>query len=137
MNIHYLAGLFDGEGSVSIYKIKKNRNPQYVLKIKIYSTKKKILNEIKEEFGGSIIKKDKQKNNHKSCYYWTTTTKKAKRVLNSMLPDLRIKQEHAKLAIEFQNREKYRGGRRGQSNRELEFKERCYLKMKNLNIRGI
>jgi len=140
MDLRYFAGLFDGEGSVGIVKTKTQYlSPNYILNIRIVNTNKELLNQIKSQFGGSVVKKTKSKmygENHNTCWVWITQTNIAKSILENILEYLIIKKEHAKLAIKFQNyRQSSKGGRKLEKTR-LENYERYYLKMKELNKRG-
>lgn len=58
MDIRYVAGFFDGEGSVYIGKTKPNsktRSPRYTLQIMITNSDKAILEKIHEFFGVGCV----------------------------------------------------------------------------------
>ncbi|RKX50680.1 MAG: hypothetical protein DRP25_05140, partial [Thermotoga sp.] len=106
MDLKYLAGLFDGEGSVAIVKAKTQySSPNYILNIRIVNTNKELLEKIKSKFGGSVIKKTKNKlygKNHNVCWVWIAQSNIAKNILERILPYLIIKKKHAEIGIKFQ-----------------------------------
>lgn len=104
--IAYLAGLFDGEGSVNIFKQpnKKDRiNPCYYLEISIGNTHKGVLQWVLENFGGRLTHNAEQytKRNH-ATWRWRASSNEACALLTMMLPYLVVKREQARLAVEFQ-----------------------------------
>lgn len=55
----YAAGLFDGEGYVDIYRAtmsKASKSPSFMLRIIISQKDGKVMNWLKENFGGHVIK---------------------------------------------------------------------------------
>ena len=104
--IAYLAGLFDGEGSINIFKQpnKKDRiNPCYFLEISIGNTHKGVLQWVLENFGGRLTHNAEQhtKRNQRT-WRWRASSNEACAVLKILLPYLIVKKEQAQLAIEFQ-----------------------------------
>jgi hypothetical protein len=104
--IAYLAGLFDGEGSINIFKQpnKKDRiNPCYFLEISIGNTHKGVLKWVSENFGGRLAHNAEQytRRNHRT-WRWRASSNEACAVLMILLPYLVVKKEQAELAIEFQ-----------------------------------
>jgi len=104
--IAYLAGLFDGEGSINIFKQsnKKDRiNSGYFLEISIGNTHKGVLQWVLENFGGRLTHNAEQytKRNHRT-WRWRASSNEACAVLKILLPYLIVKREQAQLAIEFQ-----------------------------------
>ncbi len=91
----YLAGLFDGEGSVGIYKTgpqKKN----YQLTIQVSNTNLKSLNYFKSFYNkGCVVKLKIRSSKHKQAYIWKAVSRDALSILLEMLPFLRIKKELA------------------------------------------
>ena len=104
----YIAGLFDGEGSISICKFRtKNKNyvcPHYILLITCTNTFKPIIEWLDTVLVGSkqVRKREWGKENWKTSYAWMASAKKALEVLKIIFPYLKIKKEQSKLAIEFQ-----------------------------------
>jgi len=89
----YIAGLFDGEGSIYI-RIKGDRL-QLEVNISQHMGSISVLEMVQNRFSGSIS--SPYKNNCK----WVTSHDKAKKFLLKMLPYLHIKKEQARIAIAF------------------------------------
>ena len=87
MSIQYLAGFFDGEGSL-FYK-HKNHRAKPVLCMNIAQQNTEVLYKIKETYRG-VYEKPYGKN-HVS--YWRTTDKNARNLLKRMLPYLIVKKD--------------------------------------------
>jgi len=101
--IAYIAGLFDGEGSIYITKGKK----QYFLTVSITNTDLYVLEFIKNLLYIGKISKSPDKNmKHHKVYRLRLYSNDAKNFLEIVLPYLRVKTEQAKLAIEFQSKMK-------------------------------
>jgi len=102
----YLAGFINGEGSIALYKHKDNRVQKgYTLhpRFEITNTNEMILKAIQKEIGGKIKVKSKQKDCKIVKVVEFQDYKQIKSILESILPILIIKQEQAKLMIEFCN----------------------------------
>ena len=104
----YLAGLFDGEGSVNIFKSSGQNGsitPRYFVEISIGNTHKGVLQWVLENFGGRLTHNGVQytPNSHKT-WRWRASTQEASSILVALLPYLIVKKEQALLAIEFQER---------------------------------
>ena len=109
--IAYLAGLFDGEGSITMYWANIN-NPKYAPQRKqrgtfqgnmnVTSTNTEVLELFKERFGGNINKrKAKYTTGKKTIYSWSRFGHGAKAALEILLPYLIIKKETAEDFIEY------------------------------------
>lgn len=96
----YIAGLFDGEGCVSISKTwpKDRLNPRYKLCVTIANTNPKPLIIIKKLYGGYIYIGNKSPG-RKILYTWKIATKSTERFLGDILPYLIIKKEEVELAL--------------------------------------
>ena len=102
MDNSYLAGFFDGEGSVSLIRVGKSKSFQVV--VAITNTDLTILERIKEVFGGDIFKGKRIKSNHKERHVWRVSSKAAYTFLLEIYPYSLMKQERIKLALKFQQR---------------------------------
>ena len=106
-DIIYLAGLFDGEGSVGIRREnpgEKRKSSTYDLEITITNTNKAVLLWAVDTFQvGYITVHHKQDDNShiSACWRWRVSCKKAAGLLKKLLPYLKIKKEVALLALEF------------------------------------
>jgi len=97
----YAAGLFDGEGGITIVKQAGNT---YRLDVRITSTNKAVLRWYKARFGGWVCKQTPNKHVKwcLPCWYWAASSKMATAFLAKVYPYLRVKRKQAKLALEFQ-----------------------------------
>jgi len=98
----YLAGLFDGEGSV---RIKRRKGRNYYKEVKITNTFKPVLNMIAKSTKG-FVKKHTWKNSlkHKQSYIVRWFGENAKKILINILPYLKIKKKQGELYLKFPKR---------------------------------
>ena len=94
--LSYIAGFFDGEGSINILTRKRPKNTEYTLTVAIGQKDGATLDWIKENFGGNVylIKRD-------GSFYWAISHKKAIVFLKELLPFLQYKKPQALVAIEY------------------------------------
>ena len=137
-DLAYFAGLFDGEGSVTIDKAKVasgRRSPSYRAQITISNKNEGVLREIQKHYGGSILVKDPQRfparrYKHSAIYQFGLAARKAAKFLEDVLPFLRIKQQQAIIAIELQRKcARNSNHRRGLRPEELAIRESMYLSL--------
>ena len=103
LNIHYIAGFFDGEGCIS--------GQMQGIRIIITNTNLQILKDINHYFGfGKITNKLRTSKDvyRKPCYQWICWSKDAEQFLKIIYPYLRQKKTQAKLALRFCDTYKYR-----------------------------
>jgi hypothetical protein len=89
--IAYTAGLFDGEGSISLVRQKNNRShsPQ----VAVASTDYEVLHWLRNRFGGSIVTKQPRKSSHSISYDWRLTDRRALHFLRLIRPYLVIERK--------------------------------------------
>jgi hypothetical protein len=80
----YAAGILDGEGSISLVRVHKNRYPSP--QVSVSSTDRELLEWLQARFGGSIVRKRIYKSSHSQSYDWKVTDRKALRVLERLYP---------------------------------------------------
>lgn len=139
----YLAGLFDGEGCVSISKyhpVYSSIIYQYCLRIYIVNTNKEIIDLLKFQFGGCITssKRDLQKN--KEAWSWQLVTDQALKFLELVYPYLIIKKKQAEVGMLFVRYKKAHimtKKRLGTENAIIAHHELVYQQMKRLNRKGV
>lgn len=114
----YLAGIFDGEGTVNV--ILKKENPRWTaIQIWIYGTSLNLMKSLVKSFGGRYYLRPKTRWSQLPQYQWRPSGKKNREnLILGMLPYAIIKREQLKLAIEFE-RLPY-----GSCSRRLEIKNR-------------
>lgn len=107
----YIAGFFDGEGSVSIArcstpgeKIRGGRAgyfyEKYFLQLSIVNTHRGVLEKVQYLYGGSIRQGTKVEG-RRTCYVWALRGKHARRFLQEMYPLVHIKRDQIALALKF------------------------------------
>lgn len=97
----YLAGIIDGEGTISLYK-EGQRYSIPTLTVRVSSTDENLMTWLRRNFGGSYNKrKTKQKSTHKDSYTWSLYGKKLNIILHNILPYLQIKYIQAVMGLEF------------------------------------
>ena len=83
MDLNYLAGFIDGEGSFGIYK---NKNC-FVFHLSIANTNLQILEKIQKEYGGKIhktIKKGKYKTIYYLCWWGLEAVELSKKIKDKL-----------------------------------------------------
>lgn len=105
-NFAYLAGFFDGEGSVGVYK----RNWDRTKTIQYYTATMSLaqsgtwgfnfLSELQKKYGGHIRKAPNS--DKKTMYHWQLDANKMLVFLEDILPFLLYKKEQVELVIKFQ-----------------------------------
>lgn len=96
-DLSYIAGFFDGEGSINLLTRKrKNWNTEYQLTVAIGQKDGATLDWIKDKFGGNVylVKRD-------NSFYWACSNRKAKLFLEQLLPYLQYKKPQAELALTY------------------------------------
>ena len=92
----WAAGLFDGEGSLSIYRPLKTR-PHIVLEMRITMQDVLPVQTVSAVLGGKVETFEREKTN----YVWRFTSQKAARPLLMIYPFLTCKRDQATVALEF------------------------------------
>lgn len=96
----YLAGLFDGEGTIGIYYRRRN----YIQSVKMSSVDIRDLRELYESFGciGSFAVYDnKSTTNYPQARWGITKRSEIVSFLNLLLPFLRLKRSQAVLMLDY------------------------------------
>jgi len=143
----YIAGLFDGEGCISIVKdnikIKKDdsyRTPTYTLHSNINMTNKKIIEWLSFKVGGKYYFRQKPiLKNWKPTYCWHLCGEDTVSFIKQIYPYLKIKHLQAKIAFSFAKTiDTQIGGIRKRVSLETNAKRKqLYSKMSHFNRRGI
>lgn len=90
----YLAGLFDGEGCVSLARGRGN----WIRQLHVGITWQPTVEQIKQQYGGNIYTPNKQKDSHKQTHTWIVTRKRdIVKFLGDILPYLHEKKEQAEI----------------------------------------
>ncbi len=105
LSLAYVAGLFDGEGSIFIAEKHRRHQPpvSHIMTVTITNTNLKILRDIKAQFGGSVSGPQKPAHKQEKIFYgWRASSLIGRRFLEEIYPYLRIKSNAAWIAICFQ-----------------------------------
>lgn len=133
----YIAGILDGEGSISIIRVKSRSNTykyDFYPKVRVQNTYFPIISWLKEKIGIGSIYHGKQRNpKWKSLYQWQILSNQAQELLREVRPYLRIKKELADLVLGFRKNE-HNGYPR--SSEVYQMQDELYYRMKALNKRG-
>jgi len=103
----YLAGFFDGDGSIHLVSNASRSTRGYSLQVSVTQKGKAILERFQEAFGGGIYPTGRSK----SFWKWQLGARKACDFLIEVFPYLYLKRKQAILAFEFQNNMDERGRR--------------------------
>lgn len=135
----YIAGLFDGEGHVSITWSERRGQKCPKLCVKITNTYLPVLLSMKELYGGSIYSNKKQKESYLRCFVLSLTVEQSKVFLIDLLPYLVIKRKQAEIALKFAETV-YRRGKKPITDAEKKIRECCMdeiRKEKNVEFQWI
>lgn len=126
-DIRYLAGLFDGEGCVSLHSrnFRNGRNREYTLSVSVANQHEGVLKMFKYRFRGSVHFKPDSR-----VFVWTVTNKTAELFLRAVLPHCVIKKPQVLLAFQFRKGVHKKNTKL--TSRELQQRARLVLEMKRL-----
>ncbi len=105
----YLAGIVDGEGTVTLTKFHKNETP--TPNVSVANNNLELLKWIKIRLGGSIISKRNRKPHHNASYAWSIKQDRAIRLLNEIKQYLIIKKPQADLITQRYKLVTHRAGK--------------------------
>jgi hypothetical protein len=101
----YIAGIFDGEECVGIYKVRDHHpypSSHYVLHVQVGTTELDMVDWLHREFGGCLVFHRSKKLRERDAWHWHLVSNVAARFLEQILPYLRLKKRQAGVALEFQ-----------------------------------
>ena len=104
IQVAYYAGLFDGEGCISLTKsdrtkIRSGRKNQFILHVTIRIREAWVLENLLSEFGGHLRTYSGAKPTCAPVGVWSIQSLKGRYFLSSILPYLRLKKDQAELGI--------------------------------------
>ena len=134
LDLAYMAGLFDGEGYISIrYQMQKDKYDTYSLMLGVNMVDSEPVELFSKSFGGKVNLRHSKNKNWRPQYRWRIESDKAVYFLKIMSPYLRLKREKAELALLFQeNKRTYNYRPQEEKMKEAEY----FLDMRILNRRG-
>ena len=101
--VAYLAGLFDGEGSIILRQ--RGRSVDFLLMASM--TDREPIELLKSTFGGGQVEYKVPPNGNKPVFRWTCHGNYAIRALEEMLPFLTVKREKAQIALKLRKLGKF------------------------------
>src|SRR5882672_2340266 len=115
-DVAYLAGFFDGEGSVTINRVKRadgrSKTDSYTLHAVIGNTDPTVLVWAQSLFGGYLIPREPRNKRHRSSVQWMLQNQWALRFLETIRPYVRMKTTVVDVAINFQRAMRKHGPKR-------------------------
>lgn len=130
-DLAYFAGLFDGEGCISIDKDYKGK-VYLTLSCRVAMTNLWVLQALKFAFGGSVRSVKKQKNHWKQAWIWRVSAQLALSFLEQILPYLKLKKPEAEIAIKFARAKMGRQGKRRLSDEQIAVAQAQQILVQNL-----
>lgn len=94
----YIAGLFDGEGTLRI----SYNGKQYQLLASLGMTDRRPIDALSNRFGGWIETRSNAGTNWKAVFIWRASSKGALLLIEAIGPYLLVKNEQVRVALEFQ-----------------------------------
>jgi hypothetical protein len=137
-DLAYLAGLLDGEGVITIAKVRpvphvKDGNPRYFAKIEIQMSDREPIEHVARLYERHIMLKKPSANMKKPAYRISWQAKIAAELARQVLPYLILKLPQALVLIEFQTAmtaEGYTGRRK--TPEQIAMRESYFLEMRKL-----
>lgn len=132
----YFAGIFDGEGTVTLAKTQISSPKQkltYQVRVQVVSTDEWLCQQLRFSFGGTVMPHRVTEGNHKPAYRWLATRVVAKRFMLAILPFSHLKRQRIELALKFLEH-KTGGGRK--SREYIDFEADYKQNFLALNHRG-
>lgn len=106
MNIHYVAGIFDGEGFVYIFRKQLRSKPNhtgYYVSVGVNMCHYPTIKALHEMFGGHINNGSTRKNpKHRPTFVWGIANQKAAEFLRTIRPFVTIKAAEIDVALALQ-----------------------------------
>lgn len=109
--LEYLAGFFDGEGSIYLRRRPRRKSPTYDLRMHAYGADLRPLYLLQKKFGGYVYRHRGPTETHQTAYVWEASLMQSPEVLSQLAPHLIVKKAQALLALRFL-RECYPWGRK-------------------------
>jgi hypothetical protein len=139
VDLAFMAGLFEGEGSVLCAK--DSRWNGVCLSTRLTNTKKEMIRWIVARFQGRLRERLTQfghNPNHKLAYQWEAYGPEAYGVLCLLRPFLKWKIKHAELGLQALKIQALRrgAGRRDHTSQDAKNLDRIFRKLRQLNQRG-
>ena len=142
--VQYLAGFVDGEGYLGLARIRRDhRSPEYCLRLSVYNTNRRILEDIQRTTGGTMSVIDQRQAGWKVSYALIWTNAAAARLIRKIKPFLVVKSEQSRALLAFDrgiqagHRLRDKAGRLlPLTPRDVRSRQAFYDRLKRMNRRG-
>jgi len=136
----YVAGLFDGEGWCAIRRAPASlyggkREWAYQCSVEMTMRERSILEGLQELFGGTLREVKSRSDKHSQYWHWRAGGREAMYFAIAIADKSIAKKAQLWLLAEFQ-KEKTLQGNQPLGNTRYELYEKCFDKMKELNMKG-
>lgn len=136
IELAYLAGMFDGEGSIIIHKHKAKKSSHhdaYVVEACLGNTNEWIVRQFQFSFGGNVYLRKKQTEQTQAIWAWQISANKAIPFLTTIIPFLKLKKTQAEIGLKFQESKSKKRRAKPVSQEELTVAEAAKILISNLN----
>jgi hypothetical protein len=138
-DLHWAAGLFEGEGTVTIAV--RNRDETYRIVVSIANTDRQVIDWFQSRWPGYVQGAYGKRPRRKPAWYWTLIGPRAEAFIRQLRPFLRTERVRRKveLAIAFRDHQ-HSTGHKGGPAVPIDYKStqrRMYQEMRSLNARGV
>jgi hypothetical protein len=140
IELSYIAGFFDGEGSITIHingrrYSPRGLSPNHTLQVSIGNTDALIPSWIQSIYGGSLTHRFSDNKRCKRVTQWTLRCIGALAFLEDIYPYLKMKRPQAEIAMNYQHRKIMRGPKKLMPE-EIQWREKQRIDIKVLNRKG-
>lgn len=132
----YLAGFVDAEGSIMIARYQGAGQWLYRSRMTLTNTDRAVLAGIQEAYGGNLVDNRRPHPGWKQGFQIVWTGRMIDRVLPLIASRVRLKRKQAFLLMEFVDHMKKTGRSRLGSPEVRSYRERLWMRMRELNARG-
>jgi len=144
LSAEYLAGLLDGEGSLSLARrYHRDRSIEYSVRVAVYNCDRPVLEAVQNSWGGHLASVGPRRPEWRAAHSLIWTNSAAAGVLRALAPSLRVKSKHAMALLRFQAhvnesvRSRDPAGRLLPITRqEQRIRARFHAQLKSMNHRG-
>lgn len=144
IDLAYIAGLFDGEGSISLARLGHkvwSKRSDFSLTVRIHNTRKDVLEWVSQTVGGKVyVASNHPPNGYNKVYQWLMTGPTSIKLLIQLKPFIKIKNQQIEVAIAFQQTKEIVGAKRqfrkGVPQDITEQRFALYEQLKALNRKG-
>ncbi len=144
LSAEYLAGLLDGEGSLSLARrYHRDRSIEYSVRVAVYNCDRPVLEAVQKSWGGHLASVGPRRPEWRASHSLIWTNSAAAGVLRALAPHLRVKARHAAALLRFQahvNESARSRNPEGRllpiTRREQRIRARFHAQLKSMNRRG-